>query len=98
MQLRVHGTPLSRNAGGAANQSNNVFKQARSFSSPTLKNIFLILHSTAFPLSSFPTSHWPTHTCPFDDMHPSFDAAKLPPIQRDLIGCPKRHHGGCILS
>ena len=48
--------------------------------------------------SSFPTSHWPTHTSRHLDDDATFDADKLPPRQRDLIGCPKSVLSGCMLS
>ena len=48
--------------------------------------------------SSFPTSHWPTHTSRHLDDDATFDADKLPPRQRDLIGCPKGVLSGCMLS
>ena len=59
-------------------------------------------HSTSCPtppfLFSFPTSHWPTQTCSFAEEDPTFDPSKLPPLQRELIGCQKHSERGCLLS
>jgi hypothetical protein len=57
----------------------------------------------SLPLSSFPSSHRPAHSCSMLEANPSFDAAKLPLRQRQLIGCPKRAEpkraeSNCVLS